>query len=124
MLLALDIGRRRTGVAYADTAVGVPLALDTLVHASTEEWMMAIRSIVTEKKIDRIVVGLPLLPSGEEGEQAHFVREWAAVLAARTGAPLSFLDERYTTPGSGDADGDAAAAVELMHMALQRAIID
>ncbi len=119
MVLALDIGKRKTGVAFGDSSIGVPLALETITHASTGALLRAVRSIVSEKHIDRIVAGLPLLPSGAEGDQARYVRTVASALE-EIGVPVSVLDERYTTPPPGETDGDAAAAVELLRMALQR----
>lgn len=111
-ILALDIGTRRTGVAFLDTAVGVPLAADTLRHVSDEELVAGIVAQVAKRGIDRFVVGLPLLPSGEEGEQSDYVRRIAELLE-ESGTPVTFLDERYTTPKTG-ADGDSMAACILL----------
>ena len=121
--LALDIGLRRTGVAYLDTDVAVPLPLDTLTHVSENELIEAVMEIVRARKIDRVIVGLPLLPSGEEGAQTSVSRSIGDAIAAK-GVALQYRDERYTT-ASGKAhkhtvsqsefDGDAAAACELLN---------
>ncbi len=118
-VLALDIGMRRTGVAFADEADGIVLALHTLEHASKRELAAAVRLLCTQRGIGMIVIGLPLLPSGKEGAQAGMVRDMGTRLAA-LGLPLLYLDERYTTQDNPDYDGDAAAAVELLRMALSR----
>lgn len=115
--LALDIGTRRTGVALLDDAAGVPVALDTLRHRTEEELITAVRAIVAEREIDRLVIGLPLLPSGAEGAQAAFVRGVAERLRSEVGIPCSFLDERYTTSAAhqpSDTDPDAASAVAIL----------
>jgi putative Holliday junction resolvase len=73
-ILALDVGNRRTGVAFLDDAVGIPLPLDTLMHQSMEELLPQIEQILTSRSVDRVIVGLPRLPSGEEGSQAGVSR--------------------------------------------------
>ena len=112
-LLALDIGTRRTGVAFADTDIGIPLSLDTITHSSFSELEDRVLSLLEEKKIDRIIIGLPLLPSGDEGAQVRIVRSFADRLE-KTGIPLSFLDERYTTPKNGSSDSETAAACSML----------
>lgn len=121
--LALDIGTRRTGVAFLDDAVGIPLPLPTIHHESNQELLASVRSIVRERSIDRLVIGLPLLPSGTEGSQAVHVRGVAAELQ-ELGLPLECIDERYTTHRRGHvrrapplpADTDAAAACSLLEL--------
>lgn len=122
-ILSLDIGTRRTGMAYLDTDVGIPLPLDTLVHASEDALVTAVMDLVRARKIDRVIVGLPLLPSGDDGAQSAISRRIGARLA-QSAVAVEYKDERYTTPSGKDhknaipkryLDGDAAAACELLH---------
>ena len=94
--LALDVGGRRTGVAYGDDDVRIALPLPTLTHDSMEELRKQVRVLVKERQIDQLVVGLPLLPGGSEGSQAVLVREVAAPLQSE-GIKVDFIDERHTT---------------------------
>lgn len=123
-LLALDIGKRRTGVAFANTYDGIPLALDTLVHTSDKELLMQIDQIAKTKRVDELVLGLPLLPSGEEGSQVEFVRTIGQELQ-KMGFLVSYIDERYSTPSGRRAedreiDVDSASACQIMQIALDR----
>ncbi len=122
--LALDIGKRRTGVAFLDEETGIPLPLDTLHHTSETELVTQVAAVSRSRDIAKIIVGLPLLPSGKEGEQAHYVREVADRLI-HEGFKVTFLDERYTTKqsmlspieariSSKNTDGDAAAACAIL----------
>jgi putative Holliday junction resolvase len=68
--------------------------------------------------VERVVVGLPLSLSGDEGPQALHTRDWAARLAARLSVPVDLHDERLTTRQAertgGRADEDSRAAAHLL----------
>ena len=116
-LLALDIGLRNTGVAFGETKSGIVMALSTLHHDSESELAKKILSIVQSKEIDHLIIGLPLLPNGAEGEQASLVRKAATSIENVAGLKAEFLDERYTTNIHRMAQGsdpDATAACALL----------
>ncbi len=122
--LALDIGTRKTGIAFLDEDTAVPLPLDTFYHDTQEQLLSHVLALVDERSIDKLLIGLPLLPSGDEGAQAAFVRGIASQLAHKI--PVTFVDERYSTPPSRSSkhdvhpshfDGDAAAACSLFEKA-------
>jgi len=87
---------------------------------------------VDELAAIEVVVGLPRLLSGEEGEAARIARDYAGRLAARLGTvEVRMVDERLTTvdahrrlrdsgvPGRGQrAVVDQAAAVLILQSAL------
>ncbi len=118
-ILGLDVGRKHTGVSFADDSVGVPLALDTLHHTDENDLVSHVLQQCDERDIDLLVLGLPLLPSGDEGTQSTFVRLIGDRLET-AGLVVEYLDERYTTSKSTATDGDAQAACELLLMYLQR----
>ncbi len=87
-----------------------------------EQLLTEVGALCRDRSIDRIVVGLPLLPSGDEGEQAAYVRAVARGLSGLCSV-IEFRDERYTTPAKRSGkhmvdsrlyDGDAAAACALL----------
>jgi len=116
-ILALDIGMRRTGVAFVDEDIGVPLPLDTLRHTSRSSQIRAIEELIRERRAERIIIGLPLLPSGEEGAQAKFVLSIVASLE-KAGVEITLLDERYTNKRGNTGDPDAFAAWNLLQTAI------
>lgn len=121
ILLAADIGKRRTGLALADTVAGFVVALDTIRHTSDEALLDAIQKTVRERQASEIVIGLPLLPQGKEGEQAAYVRGIAGSLSALVSIPVTLVDERYTTGRKTTAsDPDARAACELLSTVLDQ----
>ncbi|MDD4287748.1 MAG: Holliday junction resolvase RuvX [Candidatus Peribacteraceae bacterium] len=112
-LLALDIGTKRTGVAFLDEDISIPLPLATLHHENVATLLSQLSTLIAERHIDRLIVGLPLLPSGQEGAQASLVHSIADQMQA-LGWPVTLKDERYTTPRGKSADPDAIAALNLL----------
>ena len=95
--MALDLGKRRIGIAVSDelglTAQGLP----TLATRNKREDLAALARIVQEKAISLILVGYPLNMSGAIGPQAEWVKEYAATLERHTGLPVQLWDERLTS---------------------------
>lgn len=57
----------------------------------------AVAELVIEHGVERVVVGLPLHLSGEEGSQAALARTFCAELEAMLSVPVETYDERLTT---------------------------
>jgi len=96
-ILGIDHGGKRLGVAITDPD-GI-LATPHAVVASLGDQRDAaeIARIVAEEGVERIVLGLPLMLSGEEGEQAARVRRFGARLSEVHGLAVEYWDERLTT---------------------------
>jgi putative Holliday junction resolvase len=96
-ILALDLGKKRIGLALSDplgiTAQGLP----TIQRSNIRADMAALAGIVAEREVTLLLMGNPLHMSGDAGRQAAYVREFAERLAAHTGVPLKYWDERLTT---------------------------
>lgn len=121
VLLGLDAGTRRTGVAFADTKAGFVMALDTVTHSSVDEQVKKISELVKAKNVSEIILGLPRLPQGEEGSQARLVRSLAETLQKTLSIPITLIDERYSTRGAErGVDPDAKAACEMLSVVLDQ----
>ncbi len=118
-LFALDIGKKRTGIAFVDTDNDIPLPLDTIIADDADTMLSRVIDLIEARHVEAVVIGLPLLPSGEEGSQVQYVRHCGAFLEER-GITVIFLDERYTTTQNSSFDGDARAACSLLQMYLER----
>ncbi|HEX5431065.1 MAG TPA: Holliday junction resolvase RuvX [Bryobacteraceae bacterium] len=96
-ILALDLGKKRIGLAVSDplgiTAQGLP----TLERTNLRADLSALDHLIQEYSIGLILMGHPLHMSGREGRQAAYTREFADRLARRTGLEVQFWDERLTT---------------------------
>jgi putative Holliday junction resolvase len=96
-ILALDLGRKRIGLAISDplgiTAQGLP----NLERTRKRDDLEALATIVREREVGLILMGNPVNMGGAEGRQSEWVREFASALEKQTGLPIRFWDERLTT---------------------------
>lgn len=96
-ILALDLGKKRIGLALSDplgiTAQGLP----TLERKNLREDLSALARIAEENEVTLILMGHPLHMSGAEGRQAGYAREFGEKLSRRTGLEVKLWDERLTT---------------------------
>ncbi len=95
-VLALDIGRRRVGVALSDPD-GMLASPLTVLDAEDLVDGKEVARLVKEHDVGLVVVGLPLTMSGEEGPQASSVRATAEMLTRELPVPLEYYDERLST---------------------------
>ena len=118
-ILALDLGKKRIGMALSDelgiTAQGLP----TLERRNKRADFAALASVVRDNDVRQIVLGLPLRLSGEEGSQADWVRSFAVELQGHVNVPVDLRDERWTSKqaervlmGSGIRNEDRKPAID------------
>ena len=124
-ILALDFGDARCGCAISDPTGTVVTPVGAVERPGTRRGIGRIAGLVREREVERVVVGLPLSLSGEEGPQAATTREWAARLAEQLAVPVELHDERLTTRQAertgGSADADSRAAAHLLEAYLAAA---
>jgi putative holliday junction resolvase len=97
--LAVDYGMKRTGLAVCD-ALGIAAhPLEAVVSPSLDVTVDAIVTLVKEREVQRVVVGMPYLPDGREGEQVKNVFVFLDALRAKLpeSVALTHQDERHTT---------------------------
>ena len=97
IILGLDIGDARTGVAISDELGIAAHPLCTIRRKSRKAVLAELQKLVTVHKVERIVVGLPLQLDGETGPQARKIKQFAEKLAQRVNLPIVFWDESFTT---------------------------
>jgi putative Holliday junction resolvase len=100
-ILALDLGKKRIGLAISDplgiTAQGLP----NLERTNKRGDLAALEQLAREREIELFLMGNPVNMGGAEGRQSGWVREFAAALERRTGLPVRLWDERLTTVEAG-----------------------
>ena len=95
-LLGLDIGEVRTGVAISNEVSSICSPLDFI--KSNENLIQKISELIDEHSIDTIIIGLPMLMNGREGERAKYSRKIKKQLENRYELlKIVLWDERLTT---------------------------
>ncbi len=96
-ILGLDPGERRVGVAISDESAVMAFPLVVLAAHPRTALAAELRRLCVEKKVGRIVVGLPVRTDGAEGHAAAAARVFAGWVHEVTGLPVALWDERFTT---------------------------
>jgi len=96
-ILALDLGKKRIGLALSDplglTAQGLP----TLQRVNIRTDLAALDRLAAENDVRLFLLGHPLHMSGHESRQSQYTREFAGRLTEWTGREVRLWDERLTT---------------------------
>jgi putative Holliday junction resolvase len=96
--LAVDYGRKRIGLAIADPLgmIATPAGF-ILRREGKRPPITKIIARANELEAQGYLIGLPLDGEGNETPWTEEIRVLGAEIAKRTGMPVRFLDERFTT---------------------------
>jgi len=95
-ILGIDYGDARIGVAISDPTRTIARPLEVIEPGKVDP-VERIAEIAKEYDVKLIILGLPKLMSGEEGEMAAKVREFMQKLRDRTDLEIRLVDERFTS---------------------------
>jgi putative Holliday junction resolvase len=123
-LLGLDVGRRRIGLALYDPAEGRVSGLDTLQRKKFADDIASLTRIAKERKALAFVAGLPLNMNLSAGPQARLVREFCNRLAAASGLPVHYQDERLTSVEAESRLKDAGWSLKKMLTEKRKGAVD
>lgn len=129
-ILAIDHGDARIGLACTDM---LGIAVHALATVPKSVGLEQTLGYIRQKSIAHIVIGIPLLKDGSEGDSAEKARAFALLIQEEFPTiPLSYIDESFTTVDAASklhAVGlnakrqkgviDQAAAMEILHRYLQ-----
>ncbi len=94
-LLALDVGEKRIGVALANTTA--QLAHPLLALENTQDVYKKISELISEHKINKLIIGLPRNLQGKDTSQTVFTQEFMARLEEFVTIPMHWQDEALTS---------------------------
>jgi len=127
-VLALDYGSARCGCAISDPTGTIVTPIETVEKPATKRGMARLRELVSTRRPELVLVGLPLSLSGSDTAQTREARDFArrlsdALADGEQGVPVELYDERFTTrlaqrsgggPGRPRSSEDSRAAAHLL----------
>ena len=94
-ILAIDYGRKRTGLAVTDPLQIIAGGLATVSTSTLYDYLVA---YMAKESVERIVIGKPIQPNGQPSENLarveQFVNRWRK---AQPSVPIEYVDERFTS---------------------------
>jgi len=96
-IAGIDYGTVRIGIAISDADRILASPYETYIRKSPEKDTEYFRRLVSEERITRFVLGLPLHLSGDLSEKAKEVLQFGQFLTKITDIPVDYMDERYTS---------------------------
>lgn len=94
-ILAIDYGKKRTGLAVTDPLRIIATALETV---ESRDLLKYLKAYTQKETVDEFVIGMPRTLKNEDSETAPLVRKFIAELnAAFPGKPVHEVDERFTS---------------------------
>lgn len=124
IVLALDVGERRIGVALASSIACLASPHSFIDRQQTPDVAAKVKEIIGQQDVEAVVVGLPRGMDGQDTLQAEITRQFAAELEQSLQLPIVMQDETGTSLlaeerlrqrgkpyGKGDIDAEAAALI-------------
>jgi putative holliday junction resolvase len=96
MILGVDPGERRVGIAVADLQTRMARPVEVIDRRRTDPFARIVE-LATELEVDRIVVGRPTSLSGEQGPAVAVQQLFVQRLRTITATEVDEWDERLTT---------------------------
>ena len=119
-ILALDLGKRRIGLAISDpmgiTAQGLPNLVRTRIRTDLD----VLEAMIKEREVGMVLLGNPINMRGTEGRQSAWVHEFAGMLEKRTHLPVKLWDERLTSVEAGRVLRSSGISIEKRAAAVDR----
>ena len=94
-IIAIDYGRKRTGLAVTDTLQMIANGLTTVPSGELTKFLA---DYVSREPVERFVVGLPKQMNNELSENMKYVEAFVAHLKRTIpDIPVEYYDERFTS---------------------------
>lgn len=94
-ILAIDYGKKRTGLAVTDPLQLIATALTTL---ETKQVLAFLKTYTANEGVERIIIGFPVNWDGSDTDATPLVRSFMGQLRKHfPNIPVETVDERYTS---------------------------
>ena len=96
-LLGLDVGRKTIGVAVYVSDMMIATTVGTIRRSKFTKDVNDLDTIINERQVNGLVLGLPISMDGNEGPACQSVRQFAVNLDNILEIGITFWDERLST---------------------------
>ncbi|MEE0952128.1 MAG: Holliday junction resolvase RuvX [Paludibacteraceae bacterium] len=94
-ILAIDYGKKRTGLAVTDP---LRITANPLLTIETKELINWLQTYFEKEKVDIVVIGHPTQMNGEESESMNYIRPFMGNFKKQFPTiPITMYDERFTS---------------------------
>ncbi len=97
--LGLDLGNRTCGIAVSDPMGIIATSIETVRFSekNLQKCLEYVKMYIADRKVEKIVMGLPKNMNGTLGPQSEYVFEFKKMLEEETGLQVILFDERLST---------------------------
>ena len=96
-IMGLDVGDKTIGVAVSDLMGLTAQGVKTIKRVGKKKDIEALKEIIKERQVNKIVSGLPKNMNGTLGPQGEKVIKFCEILEEETGIKIEYWDERLST---------------------------
>lgn len=107
-ILGVDYGTKRIGLAWVQQGLDVVLPFGVIEGEDRVANIEEVISVIEQEDIQKVVLGLPFGPDGEETENTKRVRAFGDEITSRSGLHIEFIGEEFTTKEAEAMGGDAS----------------
>ena len=94
-ILAIDYGRKRTGLAVTDA---LRITANPLLTIETNQLIHWLTDYFAHEQVDEVVIGHPTQMNGEDSESMNYIRPFMGVFKKTfPNKPITMFDERFTS---------------------------
>ena len=119
-VLALDVGKKRIGLAVSDELGITAQGMETLERTRIREDLETLRQIAGKWNVGLLLIGRPLHMSGSESRQSEYTDVFADRLGRHLGLPVVFWDERLTSVEAERMLRESGASIDERRKAVDR----
>jgi len=95
--LAIDFGEKRVGLALSDPMKIIAKPFKTIFYSNQNDLINKIALIIKDKKIEKIILGLPKGLKGNNTSQTNIVIEFYKYIKDKIDTPIVMEDERLSS---------------------------
>lgn len=118
--LALDVGKKRIGLAVSDELGITAQGIETLHRTRIRDDITRLKDVVQHWNVSALLVGKPIHMSGSDSRQSEYTREFAERLSNELHLPVTYWDERLTSVEAGRLLREAGSTLEQRKKAIDR----